>query len=175
MSSLTLTSAPTFTEVADDELDPGFVLTQAVMQAINEAVNWAAVSVEDFWGYYKDGEAVVLPVSPADGYTYSREELVYTWEIYDTRPATGALNGTQSAPSTGAASGAGSILQMGFNVDQTTGDVTCKVDYYQQSAAETDTNDGILLVHTLARRMSGLQTYFGYIVGTQVATTVTGI
>ncbi|MDE2097879.1 MAG: hypothetical protein KGL39_11570 [Patescibacteria group bacterium] len=176
MSSLTLSGGPpTFTEVPDDDLDSGLIITAAIMQAINEAVCWAAVSCEDFWGYYQNGETVVTPTSPADGYAYSRQELLYTWEIWDTRPSTGALNGTQTTPTVGPQSGAGSILEMGFNVDQQSGDVACRVDYYQQGGSQSTTTDGVLLVHVLARRLSGLQTYYGYIVGTQVATSVTQI
>jgi hypothetical protein len=169
--SLTLTGGPpSFVEVPDEDLDAGEILTQAILQAINADVDWAVVSIEDFWGYYKNGETVQLPTSAADGYNYTRQELLYTWEIWDTHPATGACNGTQSAPGVGAASGSGTILQMGFNVNQGTGAVACEVDYYQQSAAETNTNDGVLLVHTLARRLSGLQTLYSYIVGTQIVT-----
>jgi len=171
--SLTLTGGPpTFTEIPDEDLDAGQILTAAILQAINADANWAAVSCEDFWGYYRNRETVALPTSAADGYAYSRMELLYTWEIYDTHPSTGALNGTQSAPTTGPPSGPGPILQMGFYVNQSSGLVNCQVSYYQNNSSETDTTDGILLVHTLARRMSGQQVLYGYIVGTQLATTV---
>jgi len=43
---------------------------------------FAAVRTEEFWGYYKNGETVALPVSPADGYAYAREELRYVWSIF---------------------------------------------------------------------------------------------
>jgi len=126
--------------------------------------------IEDFWGFYRNGETVQLPTSTADGYNYSREELLYTWEIYDTHPATGACNGTQTPPATGPQSAAGTILQMGFNVAQATGAVSCQVAYYATGGSQSNTGDGILLVHTLARRLSGLQTLYSYIVGTQLVT-----
>src|SRR5581483_2745933 len=150
---LTLSSQPGFTEIADTQFDAGNPVTAANMKAINSDVKYAAVRSEEFWGFYKHGETVQLPTSPADGYAYSRQELYYTWMIYWTgAPPGSALNGTQTIPSRGATSGAGQLLQMGFIVDQSTGVVTCDVSYYKDGGAQTDTHDGILLVVTHARR-----------------------
>jgi len=41
---------------------------------------------------------------------------------------------------------------MGFDVSQATGLVQCEVDYYVQNGAQTNTNDGILLVMVSAKR-----------------------
>lgn len=187
--SLTLTGgAPTFTEVTEPQLDADELLTQAILQAINADSNWAAVAVEDFWGYYKPGETVALPVSPADGYEYTRSELLYCWEIFSTgAPPATALMGTQAAPTPGPPSGPGQILAIGFSVDQATGYVggvieyayvqystegsglsagqagggasstpegVYTVSYYVTNGVQTNTQDGILMVRTLARRLS---------------------
>jgi len=152
--TLTLTSQPGFSEVPSSALDAGLPLTAANLKAINSNANFAAVRNEQTWGFYKHGETVILPVSPADGYEYVREELRYEiTEIYWTGAPPGTdLLGTQSLPSRGATSGPGHLLQMGFHVDQATGLVTCDVHYHQEGGAQTNTQDGILVITTLAQR-----------------------
>lgn len=148
--SLTLSAVPGFTDIADATYDAGSALSAAASKALNADAKFAAVRNEQFWGYYCHGETVGLPVSPADGYAYSRADLVYTWSIYWTGSAGGACNGTQTAPSRGATGGGGTLLQMGFDIDQATGAVACNVSYF--SGRQNDTNDGILLVMVHAQR-----------------------
>ena len=152
--TLTLTSQPGFAEVPPSALDAGQPLTAANVKAINSNAAFGAVRTEEFWGFYKHGETVVLPASPADGYEYAREELRYTIDlIYWTgAPPGSALNGTQALPNRGATSGPGHLLQMGFHIDQATGAVTCDVQYHKDGGAQTDTHDGILRITTLAKR-----------------------
>ncbi len=151
--TLILTSQPGFTEIPDSVFDAGNPVTAANMKAMNAATKFAAVRTEEFWGYYKHGETVQLPISPADGYEYAIEELRFTWSIFWTgAPPSSELNGTQETPSRGATGGAGNLLQMGFHIDQATGAVTCDVSYYIANGAQVDTNDGILLVTTHAKR-----------------------
>jgi hypothetical protein len=148
--SLTLSAQPGFTEIAEASFNAGATLSATVMKALNADAKFAAVRNEQFWGYYCHGETVQLPVSPADGYEYSREELVYTWSIYWTGSATAACNGTQTPPTLGSTTGGGTILQQGFNIDQATGEVSCRVDYY--NGGTNVTTDGILLVMVHAQR-----------------------
>jgi len=153
MATLTLTSQPGFAEVPEFSFDAGNPATAANMKSLNAAAKFAAVRTEEFWGYYKNGEVIQLPVSMADGYAYAREELRYSWSVWWTGAAPGsALNGTQATPSRGATGGPGHLLQLGFNVGQGTGVVTCDVSYHQDGGAQTDTNDGILMVITHAKR-----------------------
>jgi len=148
--SLTLMAQPGFTELPDATFNTGAALSSASMKALNADAKFGAVRNEQFWGFYRNGETVVLPVSPADGYVYSLSELVFSWSWYWTGSAPTALNGTQSAPVGGATSGQGTVLQMSANVNQATGLVTTGVSYFK--AAEADTNDGILMVLTHAQR-----------------------
>lgn len=152
--SLTLSEAPGFTEVPSSAFDAGNPATAANLKALNADAAFAAVRNEEFWGYYKHGETVGTPVSGADGYAYSRSELRYVIaSVYWTGAAPGtALNGTQTAPAKGATSGAGHLLQMGFDVDQATGAVSCDVSYHKDGGSQTDTHDGILKIVTLAKR-----------------------
>jgi len=121
------------------------------MKQLNADAKFAAVRCEQFWGYYKNGETVALPISAADGYAYSRPELLYSHSWYWTGAATGPCNGTQTPPPRGATSGQGTLLQLGADVNQLTGAVSTNVSYYKSS--ESDTNDGILLVVILAQRL----------------------
>jgi hypothetical protein len=153
MPSLVLGVQPGFTELADSTFDAGNGATAATLKSLNASVKFAAVRTEEFWGYYKNGETVVLPVSPADGYQYSRSELRYVWSVFWTGAAPSSdLLGTQTAPSRGATTGAGNLLALGFNIVQSSGAVTCNVSYYKSGGSQTDTNDGILLVTTIAKR-----------------------
>lgn len=149
---LTLEEQPGFAEIPEAELAGGLPLTSGVLKMLNSAVKFAAVRTEYFYGYYGDGETVVLPESPVDGYQYAREELRYIWSVYWTGSPVGQLAGTLFPPLTGATSGEGQVLQMGFSVDQPTGLVHTVVSYYQDGKQQQDTADGILLVHTIAKR-----------------------
>lgn len=148
--SLSLSAQPGFSDTPDANFNTGAALTSANLKSVNENAKFGAVRNEQFWGFYQNGETVALPVSPADGYTYARNELVYTWSIYWTGSATGALNGVQVDPTRGSTSGGGTILQMGFEVEQATGVVSCNVSYY--NGTTNTTNDGILLVMVHAQR-----------------------
>ncbi len=148
--SLTLSAQPGFTELADATFDAGNAITDAALKSLNADTKFGAVRNEQFYGFYRNGEQVVLPVSPADGYEYSRAECLYSWSVYWTGSAPGALNGTQSPPVGGSTSAAGTMLQIKAYVDQPTGDVSTGTSYYQSS--QVNTNDGILLVITHAQR-----------------------
>jgi hypothetical protein len=149
--SLTLQSIPGFAEIPDASFAAGAAVGDTTMKSLNAAAKFAAVRNEQFWGYYKNGEQVALPVSPVDGYQYARNELVYSWSWYASEAAVGACSGTHTPPPKGSTSGQGTLLQMEALVDQSNGNVTTKVSYYKTS--QTDTTDGILLVITHAQRL----------------------
>jgi len=148
--SLTLGTQPGFTEVADAVFTAGNPVTDTSMKQLNAAAKFAAVRNEQFYGYYRGGETVILPVSPADGYQYSRSELLYSCSLYTSLSAQGALNGTQTPPPGGTTSGAGTLLWFAVKVDQATGLVSTTVAYYK--TGEQDTGDGIAFVVTHAQR-----------------------
>lgn len=149
--SLTLSEQPGFVEIPANTFDDGNPVTAETMKALNSNVNFAVVRTETFFGYYKHGETVQLPVSDADGYVYARDELRYMPSIYWTgAPPEGPLNGTETPPYRGATSGDGVLLQMGFQINQATGLVDCFVSYWKTS--QMDTTDGILFVETIATR-----------------------
>jgi hypothetical protein len=100
------------------------------------------VRPEFFNGLYVDGETVALPVSPVDGYTYSRDELVYMWRY--------AYTGKKD----GAASGKDSIWYFGARVEQLTGLVSSQIKYRRSESIgdASMTNDGVLNVTTIGVR-----------------------
>lgn len=146
---LLLTSQPGFTEIADATFDAGAPVTAATMKALNAGAKYAAVAVEFFAVDHKHGETVALPVSPIDGYAYSRSQLRYMWSpkysASASRDAQGNLQG-------GATSGAGHLLFWLFDIDQATGLVSCAVAYHKDGGAQTNSNDGILSVMIVADR-----------------------
>jgi hypothetical protein len=149
--SLTLGTQPGFTEIADSTFDVGNPVTDTAMKAMNGAAKFGAVRNEQFYGYYCNGETVLLPVSPADGYQYSRSELLYSFSTYYSGAGpSGGCNGTQTAPAGGNTSGAGQMLFFTANVDQASGLVETQVAYYK--SAQQNTTDGVLLVITHAQR-----------------------
>ena len=91
-----------------------------------------------------------LPVSPAEGYTYQLSELVFAWSLYSTASHAAALAGTQTPPTAGGNSGAGTLLGVNMNVSPTSGLVTCVVAYF--TGTTTATTDGILMVVVHAQR-----------------------
>ena len=148
--SLILTSQPGFTELPDSTFDAGNPLTSAAMKSLNADAKFGAVRNEQFWGYYGNDETITLPVSPVDGYEYARNELIYEFNWYWTGSSPGNLNGTHVAPQRGSTSGQGTLLQMGADINQSTGLVSTKVSYYKTS--QMDTTDGILKVTVHAQR-----------------------
>ncbi len=151
MPSLTLASAPGFTELSASNFDAGNTASDTDMKALNADAKFAAVRNEQFWGYVRNGETIALPTSPADGYVYSRSELLYLWSWYSTGNAPADLAMTHTPPAPGGSTGDGTILQMTANVDQASGVVTCGVAYFKSS--QTNTTNGILLVMVHAQRM----------------------
>jgi len=150
--SLTLSQQPGFTETLSSAFAAGSPVTDSTMNALNSAVNFAAVRNEQFYGYYANGDTVKLPVSLADGYQYSREELLYSWSWYATCPPAGAAGGTQTPPALAHTGGSGTVLYMTAKVDQSTGAVATDVEYYQSGGSQNHSTDGILMVITHAQR-----------------------
>jgi hypothetical protein len=154
VSLLSLQAEPGFTELMDAWLGTGMPLTSAVLKALNSSAKFAAVRNEIFFGFYCVGQTVAVPTSLIDGYNYSREECRYICSVYWTAaPGPGMVEGQLGAPPLGATSAPGQLLQFGFNVDETTGLISGQTSYYVTNKQQVDTSDGILLVHTIAKRL----------------------
>ena len=149
---LTLRSIPGFTDVPDSTFAAGQVVRGIDLAKIAENAEFGMVRFEIFSGTYTDGETVDLPVSPVDGYAYSREELVYGWTLYSSVDA-----------ATGWASAQEALWYCKWSVDQWEGpqspggEVHCNEWYtwIHSNQPNTQTSDGILQVFVFAQRGSG--------------------
>jgi len=163
--NLTLSQQPAFSQVAQSALNTGAVLTAAIMQALNENAKFAVARSEEFYGFYVNGQTVVLPVSPLDGYTYARNELSYLCCPYWTGAMLTALEGGVAdagidsdggtiPPYRGYASGPGCLTRVQMTVNQSTGVVGSTMTYGLNILGEpVAANDGVVLVMTIARRL----------------------
>jgi hypothetical protein len=167
--NLTLTKQSSFSQVAQSALTTGTALAEASIQGINENAKYAAVRTEEFYGFYSDGTTVALPVSPADGYQYSRAELTYFASLYwsggttygpwnsnggnrGSGPAV-VVNDSIAPPYRGATSASGQMAMLQYGVNPSNGVVFTTVNYaVTGGGSPTVTNDAILFVVVIARR-----------------------
>jgi hypothetical protein len=140
---LKLSSPPGFNDLSDSILVAGSPALGIDIAKIYENSVFGMVRTEVFSGVYKQGDTVALPVSPHDGYAYSREELLYFWTIRNS-----------ANPSSLWISAEDSLFYCAWLVDQTTGEVFSD-EWYRRSGTNanvTHTNDGLLQVWTVAQR-----------------------
>lgn len=76
-----------FTELDQFTFFPGQPLRASTLEVLNKNILEATLSPEIFPPVvYHNGDIVPLPISPVDGYHYSREELTYLWNWNNTGP-----------------------------------------------------------------------------------------
>ena len=160
MAQMTFATTPGFVDLPDSALQADQPLTDYDLTKISNNAKFAAVRPEVFYGWYKNGEMVTIPVSPVDGYVYARQELEYEVASWCSRaPASGAsTNGALTKPARADTNGGpGSLFLMDFWVEEKNeanpGLVHCDVHYWN-SGTETPTNDGFMKVRTIATRLS---------------------
>jgi len=85
-----LALADSFSEIEEANFVPGSPLKASDVLQIKRNIDEAILTPE-FFGVseYANGDVIPLPVSPVDGYTYSRDELTYIWAWNAIRPNTG--------------------------------------------------------------------------------------
>lgn len=140
---LTLSAPPGFADLSDSILAANSPALGIDLAKIYSNAAFGMVRTEVFTSTYKNGDTVALPVSPIDGYVYSRNELLYIWTINNS-----------TNPSTGWISAGDSLFYAAWLVDQSTGQVFCD-EWYRRSGSHaevTHSNDGILQVWTIAQR-----------------------
>lgn len=142
--SITLSKVPGFNDTPDSVLTQNKVALGVHVAAISDNAAFGLVRPEFFQATYFDGDDIPLPVSSVDGYQYSRSELLYMWGVSAT-----------TNPKTGWISGPDSLWYMQWNVDQTTGHVTCIEWYRPWASAPAQSADGQLLVTVVGIRGKG--------------------
>jgi hypothetical protein len=158
MSQLTFASIPGFFDLADTAIGAGQPLTDDSISKISHNSKFGAVRAEQFYmGFYANGNVVATPVSPVDGYTYSRAECLYFLIHASTlSPAAGFVPGQALFPPIAPNAGAGSILASPYQMfiqpstGTTPGQVTLQ-NYYSTSGA---VSEGLVAVYVLAQRLS---------------------
>lgn len=161
MAQLTWAIQPGAVDLPDSSLATDQPLTDYSLTKISNNAKFAAVRPETFFGWYKNGETIRLPLSPVDGYQYARSELEYEVAAWDSRaPASGqSANGTLVKPLRASVNGAAGVLfDAFFNVeeknDANPGLVHCFVSFWD-NGIERQTNSGMIKVRTIATRLSG--------------------
>jgi hypothetical protein len=161
MPQLTFSVIPGFVDLPDSALAADEPLTDYSLVKISNNAKFAVVRPETFYGWYRDGEVVQLPVSPVDGYVYARSELEYEVAAWCSRSPAGdaATNGATTKPARANLNdGAGTLFLMDFWVEEKNeanpGLVHCYVSYWN-SGTEIVTNGGFVKVRTIATRLSG--------------------
>jgi len=155
MSQLTFTAIPGFFDLADSAIAGNQPLTDDSLQKISHNAKFAAVRCEViFMGFYANGNTVPAPVSPVDGYAYSRAECVFIPVFVSTRqPAPGFVPGQASFPALANADNyQGSLVAAPYELDinDATGIVTCSV-YGSSNGAQ---NQGTVKVYAVCQRSS---------------------
>jgi hypothetical protein len=158
MSQLTFASIPGFFDLADAAIAAGQPLTDDSISKISHNSKFGAVRAEQFYmGFYTNGNTVPSPVSPVDGYAYSRAEcLFFLIHASSESPAAGFVPGQANFPALNPAAGSGSIVGTPFQMfiqpstGTTPGQITLQ-NYYSTSGA---VNEGTVAVYCLAQRLS---------------------
>jgi len=144
MPPILLTQIPGFANLPDSVFDANQTAFGAMIARVSENAEFGMVNIEIFPDMFGNGDTVPLPVSPIDGYVYSRDELLYIWNPdLSTNKQTGWIE-----------SGSGSLFFCAWYVDQSTGQVY-SLEWYRNNGSggsRTQTNDGQIHVYTIGQR-----------------------
>jgi len=155
MSQLTFSEQPGIVDLADATFDQDNPVTDVGLKQINHNAKFGAVRPEPIYmGWYKNGDVIPTPLSPVDGYAYSRAECNFDIIGFATRaPAPGFVPGQAARPAQANANGgAGSLYWQFFDVNDFTGAVYTAVSYWDGS--EHITSDGMVKIRCQAIRAS---------------------
>lgn len=131
LNSLTFAEGiPQFVEIDNKDLRGGSFLNQSKIQQMNSNAKFAAVRMEVFSGYYADGDTVLTPHSPVDGYVYDRSELMHIPILASSRQPASHTAGQSTFPVlANSDAGTGILVESPYElkVDNASGVVTCKM------------------------------------------------
>ncbi len=159
MAQLTFASIPGFFDLADSTIVGGQPLTDDAIAKVSHNAKFAAVRHESIYmGFYRNGDVVGVPVSPVDGYAYTRAEcLFFLIHASTLSPAAGFVVGQASFPGLASQAGSGTIIATPYQMfiesstsTGTPGRITLS-NYYSTSGA---VNEGTVAVYCLAMRSS---------------------
>lgn len=162
-----------FTDLTVDLLSSGNPVREDVLERVLQNTRYSICRTEFFShgatepidgnspGTLGNGSIVPLPISPIDGYHYSREELTYVWGYQQTAHPT-------TAPR---------MYQWNCNVDQATGLVTSNIIRCPNGGAAVFSTDGNLVILVIARRdhVSNISDQYQYTGGGTGASDLTAL
>jgi hypothetical protein len=143
MAPITLTQIPGFADIPARTLNAEQMALASTLARMASNATFGICGLECFVGLYHDGDAVSLPTSAMDGYTYAREELLYAWTVQ-----------SSANFNTNWITGPDSLWFCAWKVDQTTGLVS-SLEAYRRSGSHYQGNqsaDGTICVFTIAQR-----------------------
>jgi hypothetical protein len=160
MSQLTFSQIPGFFDVADSVIVGGQPLTDDALSKISHNAKFGVVRLEPFYmGFFTNGNTVPTPVSPVDGYAYSRAEcLFFLIHASSLSPGAGFVPGQASFPGLAPNAGAGALLASPYQMfiqastAPSPGQITLS-NYYQTSGQVLE---GTLAAYCLGTRLSVL-------------------
>ncbi len=142
---LTLNLPGGWFDLPDSAFAAGANVIEDLVVALNSLVRFACVADEYILaGGFRNGETVPTPQSADDGYAYSRSELLYAFSLVFTPDSETGING-----------GPGNLLYLYDYVEQDTGLVQSRINYYNLGSNETATTNGVTDVLTCCRRGAG--------------------
>jgi len=155
MSQLTFSAIPGFFDLADSAIAGNQPLTDDSLQKMSHNAKFAAVRCEIIYmGFYASGDTVPTPVSPVDGYVYSRSECAFVPVFVSSRqPAAGFIPGQAAFPTLAPSDlGTGALICSPYELDinDATGVLTCVV-YWGGNGAQ---NQGTVKVYAICQRSS---------------------
>ncbi len=155
MSQLTFSSIPGFFDIADSVLAGGQPLTDDAILKISHNAKFGTVRCEVIYmGFYTSGNTVAAPVSPVDGYAYTRAECMFIPIFASSRqPGGGFVPGQATFPTLSPGDlGTGNLIAVPYQLDinDATGVVLCQV-YFSGNGAQ---NQGTVKVYAICQRSS---------------------
>ena len=140
LTTLTLAQTPVFTDVPDSNIITDAIVTDVLMQGLNDAAKFSAVSAEIIYmGEFVNGDTVPLPISPADGYQYVRGNTLMLPMWRWTTLADQFIDPPQKQ-----------VQDFSATVGNTDGFVSIQVKYYNNGT--TTTNQGRVAVFAFCHR-----------------------
>ncbi|HLI33405.1 MAG TPA: hypothetical protein VKW70_00050 [Terriglobia bacterium] len=158
MSQLTWSSIPGPFDLANSAIAADQPLTDDSIQKISANAKFGAVRCEIIYmGFWANGGTIPTPVSPVDGYNYSRSEVMYIWSIYSNRsPGSGFVQGQATPPAQSNSQPQNGLYNFPgeWDINDSTGEVSLRTSYYSGGGSEVVTNDGIIKVWAICQRNS---------------------
>ncbi len=158
MSQLTFSQIPGFFDIADSAIAGGQPLTDDTIAKISHNAKFGVVRIEPIYmGFYQNGNTVPTPVSPVDGYAYSRQEcLFFLIHASTLSPGAGFAPGQALFPPLATNAGSGSILATPYQmfIQPSTGPVPGQITLSNSYSTSGVVSEGTVAVYCLATRSS---------------------